>query len=242
MKTRPYCGPRLLLWASLSITALLVAQPASACPAGQEYQSGCNDPDVVQARALMEFGPHSLTGRPGATRYSLPQTDVKGKKKKPKSRTERVYAGNELVYLLPWSDKVAAAFAKGNGSIALTRQFLLTESGAAQRYNARTFTRNDGSFLFRGLKPGRYMLLTEVPYQAAVTIKEDTGRTRTETTTQGFPVFQGGQQIGFVPTSSTSVTSPIYRYDKAISDLKHYIVKVVEVRSDTPVTNLGEIE
>ncbi|QIG54483.1 hypothetical protein G6N82_10270 [Altererythrobacter sp. BO-6] len=198
--------------------------------------------DLAQAQQLIAHGPHTLTGRPGATRYSLPQTDAKGKKKKPKSKTERVYAGNEVVYLLPWSDKVAAAIAKGNGSIPLTRAYLMTEGGAAQRYNARTLTREDGSFRIRGLKPGRYVLITEVPYQAAVTIRQDTGKTRTETTTQGYGTFLNGVQIGFVPTSSTSVTSPIYRYDNAISDLKHYIVKVVEVRSDAPVTNLGEIE
>lgn len=220
--------------AALAASGLFLLAPAA---------SAQDDPaDLAQARQLIANGPHALTGRPGATRYSLPQTDAKGKKKKPKSKTERVYAANEVVYLLPWSDKVAAAIAKGNGSIPLTRAYLMTEGGAATRYNARTLTREDGSFRIRGLKPGRYVLLTEVPYQAAVTIKEDTGKTRTETTTSGFGIFQGGQQIGFVPTSSTSVTSPIYRYDNAISDLKHYIVKVVEVRSDAPVTNLGEIE
>ena len=198
--------------------------------------------DEAQAQALIEFGPHTLTGRPGATRYTLPKVDAKGKKAKAKSKTERVHAANEVVYLLPWSDKVAAAVAMGGGSLALTRTYLMTEGGAATRYNARTLTREDGSFRIRGLKPGRYVLITEVPYQAAVTIRQDTGKTRTETTTSGFPIFQGGQQIGFVPTSSTSVTSPIYRYDKAISDLKHYIVKVVEVRGDMPVTALGEVE
>lgn len=198
--------------------------------------------DGAQARDLIAYGPHTLTGRAGATRYSLPKTDAKGKKVKPKAKTERVHAENEAVYLLPWTDKVAAAVAKGNGSIPLTRAFLLTEAGAAGTYNARTFTRADGTFRLRGLKPGRYVLVTEVPYQAAVTIRQDTGKTRTETTTSGFGVFQGGQQIGFVPTSSTSITSPIYRYDNAISDLKHYIIKVVEVRGDVPVTNLGEVE
>jgi hypothetical protein len=209
---------------------------------GTLAQDRVNSADTQQIASLMEFGPHSLTGRPGATRTALPIIDAKGKKRTPKSRTERVHAANEIVYLLPWSDRVAAAIAKGNGSMALTRTYLITEGGAAMRHNARTLTREDGSFRLRGLKAGRYVLWTEVPYQAAVTIKTDTGKTRTETSTQGFPIFQGGQQIGYVPTSSTSVTSPIYRYDKAISELKHYILKIVEVRSDVPVTDLGDIE
>lgn len=201
-----------------------------------------NSTDARQANDLIAFGPHMLTGRAGATRYSLPVTDAKGRKKKPGSRTERVYAPNEAVYLIPWTEKVAAAIAKGNGNLALTRVYLITEGGEAARLNARTFTRENGMFRFRGLMPGRYVLLTEVPYKAAVTIRSETGRTRTETSTQGFPVFQGGQQIGFVPTSSTSVTSPIYRYDKAVSDLKHYILKVVDVSSDVAVTDLGDVE
>lgn len=210
--------------------------PAAAAP------SQADAVDIAKTEDLLAFGPHSLSGRAGATRVSLPQTNAKGGRKKPKSRTERVYALNEVVYLLPWSDKVAAAVAKGNGDIVLTRLYLMTEGGAAMRNNGRALTRADGSFRFRGLRPGRYVLLTEVPYQAAVTVRSDTGKTRTDTSTAGFPVFQGGQQIGFVPTSSTSVTSPIYRFDQAISDLKHYIVKIVEVRGDMPDTDLGEIE
>lgn len=211
-------------------------------PTGPAFPQQAREADAQQASELIAYGPHTLTGRAGATRYTLPVTDAKGRKKKPKSRTERVYAPNEVVYLIPWTDKVAAAVAKGNGSTLLTRTYLMTEGGEAARLNARTFTRENGTFRIRGLKPGKYVLVTEVPYKAAVTIKNDTGKTRTETSTQGFPVFQGGQQIGFVPTSSTSVTSPIYRYDEAVSDLKHYIVKVVEVRGDVPVTDLGEVE
>lgn len=213
-------------------TLALFAAPAA---------SAQDEADVAQVQELIAYGPHTLKGRPGATRYSLPQTDAKGKKIKPKSKTERVYSENEAVYLFPWSEKVAAAMSSGGG-VPLLRANLLTQGGAALQYSARTFTRADGSFRLRGLKPGRYVLMTEVPYKAAVTIRQDTGRTRTETSTQGFPVFQGGAQIGFVPTSSTSITSPIYRYDKAISDLKHYILKIVEVRGDAPVTDLGEVE
>ena len=231
---RPYRIWPVVAAAAASVSLLLPTGPAISQPA--------NTTDTQQASDLIAFGPHTLTGRAGATRYTIPSTDAKGRKKKPKSRTERVYAPNEVVYLIPWTDKVAAAVAKGNGSVPLTRLYLMTESGEAARRNARTITRDNGSFRFRGLKAGKYVLVTEVPYKAAVTIKSDTGRTRTETSTQGFPVFQGGQQIGYVPTSSTSVTSPIYRYDKAVSDLTHYIVKVVEVRSDVPVTQLGEVE
>lgn len=234
-KTRRCRGTRTATAAAALWVSLLV-------PAGPAVSQQASATDAQQASDLMAFGPHTLTGRAGATRYTLPTTDAKGRKKKPKTRTERVYAPNEVVYLIPWTEKVSAAIAKGNGSVPLTRTYLMTEGGEATRLNARTFTRENGAFRFRGLKAGRYVLLTEVPYSAAVTIKNDTGRTRTETSTQGFPVFQGGQQIGFVPTSSTSVTSPIYRYDKAVSDLKHYIVKVVEVRSDAPVTDLGEVE
>lgn len=223
---------RLLCVAAAALpVALVSAAPARAAQADDE-----------QARALIEYGPHSLTGRPGATRYTLPGADKAAKQRRSKSRTERAYSSNEVVYLLPWTDQLAQAVARGNGSSVLVRMEVLTSGGAALQYNARTVTAKDGSFRFRGLKAGRYLLMTEVPYKAAVTVRTDTGRTRTETSVQGFPVFQGGAQIGFVPQSSTSVTSPIYRYDKAISDLRHYIVKLVDVRGDAPVTALGEIE
>lgn len=198
--------------------------------------------DERQAQTLIEYGPHILTGRPGVSRKPLPGDGQAATNRKSKSPTERVYSIDEVVYLLPYTDEVAKAVARGKSSLPLTRAEVLTGGGAALRYNARTVTAKDGSFRFRGLKAGRYLLITEIPYKAAVIVRNDTGRTVTETSVQGFPVFQGGAQIGFVPQSSTSVTSPVYRYDKAISDLRHYIVKVVEVRGDVPVTALGEIE
>lgn len=226
----------------LSRSLALVLACVLAAPLASIERAHAGQGDEGQARALIEYGPHVLTGRAGATRRTLPGAGNAAADRKSKSRTERVYSSNEVVYLLPYTDQLAQAVARGNGSPILTRVQVLTGGGAALRYSARTVTARDGSFRFRGLKAGRYLLMTEVPYKAVVTTRTDTGRTRTETSVQGFPVFQGGAQIGFVPQSSTSVTSPVYRYDKAISDLRHYIVKLVDVREDAPVTALGEIE
>lgn len=187
--------------------------------------------DPTDAIAGLAPGESTLTGRPGASRRALPGSQNKGK-------VERVYSKNEVVYLMPFSPFIEAVVAEN----AKNKALLIVSITPAQEYSARVLTDDNGYFTFRGLKPGRYLLLTAIPYQAAVTIREDTGKTRTDTQYRGIQWMGPNDPGAFQLESSTSITSPVYRYRNAISDLEHRILKVVEVKADQRVTNLGEIE
>lgn len=171
----------------------------------------------------MNVGEHILSGRPGKTRYEIDE------KKRATRKTERIVTKNEVVYLFPHTPAIDAAVRKfGNNPAAIA-----TELGVAARYKARTFTDDDGFFRFRGLKPGRYLLMTAVPYEAATITADDTGKVRTTT----FFDYNG-----WFISGATSVSEPIYRYRNTVSKFDHPIVKVVDVRPDKPQTALGEIE
>jgi hypothetical protein len=198
---------------------------ALASPASAQSQA-----DIAESIAGLEMGDHTLTGRPGATRTALADA---GKRKGLFSRgpkTERVYTHNQTVVLWPYTRLVEAIVVKNNGS-----PFLVTSSlGELGQYSARTLTDADGVFHFRGLKPGRYLLSVKVPYEAAITVREDTGRTRTETT------FQTSD--GYNITSADSVTSKVYDYRNATSEFEHHVFKIVEVKADSAVTAIGEMQ
>jgi hypothetical protein len=181
--------------------------------------------DPAEAEALLAVGDATLIGRPGASR--LPPAAA-GKARLLRPKPERVYSQSEIVYLFPYTAHVRR-FVEQYGDNRVRLQLHLTAIG---EYTARTLTDDEGRFRFRGLLPGRYVLMTAVPYEAAVTIREDTGRTRTETSF--------GYGFGYV-SGATSVTSPIYRYRSATSELEHRIVELVEVPGPG-VTDLGEIE
>lgn len=196
--------------------------PTFASPAPQSFF------DPADAIAGLEAGEAILIGRPSASR-----TAGSGK-----SKIERVYSKNEVVYLLPFSPFIQSLVTAN----ANNKGVLIALLAPAQEYSARVLTDENGYFVFRGLKPGRYLLLTAVPYKAAVTIREDTGKTRTETQYNSTPIFGAEGFEGYQLESSTSITSPIYRYRDAVTDLEHRILKIVDVRADQTVTNLGEIQ
>jgi hypothetical protein len=198
--------------------------PTFASPAPQSFF------DPADAITGLEAGEATLIGRPSASRKALPSSG--------KSKIEQVYSKNEVVYLLPFSPFIQSLVTAN----ANNKGVLIALLAPAQEYSARVLTDDNGYFVFRGLKPGRYLLLTAVPYKAAVTIREDTGKTRTETQYNSTPIFGAEGFEGFQLESSTSITSPIYRYRDAVTDLEHRIIKIVDVKADQTVTNLGEIQ
>ena len=185
--------------------------------------------DIAESIAALEMGKHSLTGRPGATRNVVAGAGKRTGLFSRGAKTERVYTHNRPVVLIPYTRLVEAVVLKNNGD-----PFRVTSSlGELGKYTAVALTDADGTFHFRGLKPGRYLLSVKVPYEAAVTVREDTGRTRTDTTTE-----TDGDNI----TGASSVTSAIYDYRNATSEFEHHVFKLVEVKADSAVTALGELQ
>ena len=146
----------------------------SCCLAGVVSAPTLAEPKSAFAPAVAIVGLEpteaTLIGRPSASRRSLPNAKKQGE-------TERVYSQNEIVYLLPFSPFIQATVAENANNIGV----LIAPIAPAQEYSARVLIDENGYFTFRGLKPGRYLLLTAVSYQAAVSIREDTGKTRTDT-------------------------------------------------------------
>lgn len=213
MGGRIFAEADMRLFSTLTIAALL------ALPVTMPAQAVANE----FAQTQMDVGNHMLTGRPGKSRRIIT------KKGKVKRASERVTTQNEVVYLYPYTAAADAAIRKfGNNPVMIAGHL-----GDVAPYKARTFTNTNGYFKFRALKPGRYLLITAVPYEVATTTKEDTGKTRTRTSFG----YNGWDLV-----SANSVTEPIYRYTAGISEFEHRIVKLVEVRADRPVTDLGEVE
>ena len=207
----------------LSATALcaLLAAPLTARAQSQAQ--------LDQAIAQLEFGDNTLTGRPGATRDKLAQAGQRKGLFGRGAKTERVYTRNEPVTLIPYTPLVDAVMQKYRGRPGL----VLGSLGELRNYTARVLTDDDGVFTFRGLKPGRYLLATTVRFEADITVRDDTGRTRTETT-----VYTEGYNI----TGASSITSNIYSYRDVTTELEHQVFQIVEVKADSAVTALGEME
>ncbi len=202
---------------------LMVGGSLAAFPLESATSQSSTSDDPAFARSQMEIGQHILTGRPGVTRKAMDQRGrVKGGR-------ERVYTHDEVVFLFPLTPKVEVAVSRfGGNSTAIA-----TELGSAARFRARTFTDDRGYFRFRGLKPGRYLLMVAVPYIAATRTKEETGEVRTS--------MQYTYDRWFI-TSATAVSEPVYRYRNSTTALEHRIVRIVEIRPDRTETALGEIE
>lgn len=211
-------------------TPLFLATAAlSAALAAPDLVHAQSQAQIDEAIAQLDMGTHTLTGRPGATREVLAEA---GKRKGLFSRgakTERVYTQNEPVVLIPYTPLVEAIVHKYNGSPFM----VMSSLGELRNHSARVHTDANGVFTFRGLKPGRYLLSTTVRYDAAITIRDDTGRTRTDTTVE---------TDGYNVTGATSVTSKIYDYRDTTSELEHSVFKIVEVKADSAVTAIGEMQ
>ncbi|MBK1988697.1 hypothetical protein A0J48_014310 [Sphaerospermopsis aphanizomenoides BCCUSP55] len=204
--------PLLSILLGLTLPTVILSTPANANQIDQIVEF-----DPVEAKTMLEPGKSTLKGRTFVTHNSRDR----GK--------ERIYGNQQVVYLFPMTTFARDVLAKAGN-----RTLVIMMLSKAQEHTARVITDKSGNFIFRGLKSGQYLLLTSIPYEADVKVRENTGRTRTRTqyNTDWF-----GNVI-----SSTGVTEPIYKYREETSNLEHRIFKLVEVKDSNVVTDLGEIQ
>ena len=213
-----------------SATMILAAVAISASMATPSPTSAQSQADIDESIAQLRMGKHTLTGRPGATRTVIAEAGKRRGLFSRGAKTERVYTHNQTVVLIPYTRLVESVVLKHKGD-----PYLISISlGNLEKYTARALTDAEGVFHFRGLQPGRYLLSIKVPYEAAITISEDTGRTHTNTT------FQTSD--GYNITGASSVTSKVYDFHNTTSELEHHVFKLVEVKADSAVTKLGEMQ
>jgi hypothetical protein len=202
--------------------ALLVALGLSAPAWGQgparnieEKQPLRTRFDVAEAAQLMEVGETALTGQAFMLeKGSLLRADTK------------LYAKNEVVYLLPMNNFLKAWVEKyrGNG-LANGRFELHPEVG---NYAARVITDDEGRFRFRGLKSGEYLLWTVLRYEKDHEYLVNTGSSQTVT----------WSSYGIV---TAAVREPVFRTAKATHTYGHNIIRLVTIAAGQAVVDLGGI-
>ncbi|UXA54404.1 carboxypeptidase-like regulatory domain-containing protein [Xanthomonas prunicola] len=156
--------------------------------------------DTEEAERLLEPGSGSLRGK-------LEISIKKGMLKK----NEKFVAQYQLVTLLPMSSYMRAWEKKYSKDPSLGMIFI---DGRVLPFSARAITSADGSYEFRGLKPGRYLMIAKIPYKLDVVIRNETGQTR--------------HDIDWFNNTITS--SPIYKSSKARVEQEHNIFTIIEIK------------
>ncbi len=177
--------------------------------------------DPAEAEALLAPGEASVTGRI----YAI----TSAKKAIIKAFQQREYGKNTMVHLFPMTKHVQS-LADENPGRQLFFALLSKLDPSSEVWTARAITDEGGNFKFRALKPGRYMLVATIPYKASVVTRTDTGMVNTTAT------FMNGWPVSFN-------SERIYSYGPSHKiDLDHNVVRIVTVRGDTPLTNLGDLD
>lgn len=158
--------------------------------------------DTDEAERLLEPGPSTFKGR-------LETTFKKGLA----TKTQHFYGARQQITLLPMTSYLQA-WDKKFGKDPLTGVTFI--DNYVVPYSARTISDKDGNFEFPGLKPGKYLMLAEIPYKVDGYMRQDTGKI----------------QYDINWAASTITESPIYDTKKAKLDLIHYIYKIIEVKDD----------
>ncbi|MEA9886612.1 hypothetical protein VDG05_20205 [Xanthomonas campestris pv. raphani] len=156
--------------------------------------------DTEEAERLLEPGSGSLRGK-------LEMTINKGMLRK----KEKFVAQYQLVTLLPMSSYMRAWEKKYSKSPWLGMMLI---DDRVLPFSARTLTSVDGNYEFRGLKPGRYLMISKIPYKMDVIIRNETGQTR--------------HDIDWFNNTITS--SPIYKSSKARVEEVHDVFTIIEIK------------
>ncbi|NIJ92633.1 hypothetical protein FHT12_001291 [Xanthomonas campestris] len=156
--------------------------------------------DTEEAERLLEPGSGSLRGK-------LEMSINKGMLRK----KEKFVARYQLVTLLPMSSYMRAWEKKYSKDPWLGMMLI---DGRVLPFSARAITSADGSYEFRGLKPGRYLMIAQIPYKMDVIIRNETGQTR--------------HDIDWFNNTITS--SPIYKSSKARVEEVHDIFTIIEIK------------
>jgi hypothetical protein len=160
--------------------------------------------DTKEAEHLLEPGSSTFKGR-------LETTFKKGLA----TKTQHFYGARQQITLLPMTSYLAAwnqRFGKDPEiGVVFIDNYILP-------FSARTISDENGNFEFTGLKPGKYLMMAQIPYKVDGYVRTETGQT----------------QYNINWAASTITASPVYDTSKAKLDLVHSIYKIVEVFEGAP--------
>lgn len=194
----------------MSLTSSILFAPLT-LPA---YASNLPAFDAQQATEMLTSGGASVRGRA----YVISKRGLLNQ--------EKTYAKSRIISLFPMTPYLQAWYDRYKNDIFAGRFEL---NPATSTYSARVLADDEGRFQFRGLKPGRYLLFTEIPFTTTVRIRQDTGRTRS--TVQVFSDW-----------SAEVTTEPIYRSRKVKRDFTGMVHRIVEIKQDGTTVDLGEFD
>lgn len=197
---------------TLSSALILAALAATPCIAA-DWGKVETPFDAAQAVRMLEPGNATLKGRGFMRLKGL----IGGK----------TYADNRAVYLFPMTGYMQEWYRrfKNDPGIGLDTN-IGYGSAEALRIHRQTRTDGGGQFAFDKLKPGKYLLYLGIGYVVSASWQDQVG---TETVYNGY-----GQEL-----SST----PIYGGDvhTGSAPVTHHILKIVDVKQDGQVLDLGDI-
>jgi len=181
----------------------------SITPGWSQVPNPMNSEDIKEAVGLLGPGSSTLRGRASAI--------ISGGLLNRKFG----YAKNELVYLYPMTKYMNNWNQEHKRDYVIGMFFISPEM---HDLTARVITDDDGYFKFRGLKAGKYFLITKVNYKATLSEKNDTGRSN----------------LSLNYFSGVISSTPIYSYKTVSQQLDHHIYKIVEI-GENHHQELGEI-
>lgn len=174
--------------------------------------------DMEEASGLMAIGETTLTGQASVTFKKSRFQIVPG---------TTLYAREQQVFLFPMT-RFLRAWVERYAPQGL-RYGVFNLQPELDLVAARTLTDREGRFVFRGLKPGQYLLWAVFPYEVERLVAQETGQWQTTT----FSSF------GIV---TAAVREPVTRAATQVIELENHVIHVVDIPPGQAKVDLGVVQ